>query len=49
VACPYADVAGLYRRHVLALGDDMCQADLGVRAYSWTYPEVTCGMGDISS
>jgi hypothetical protein len=26
---------------VAAPGDDTCQADLGVRAYSWTYPEVT--------
>jgi hypothetical protein len=36
---------------------DTCQADLGIRAYSWTYPEVTrvttvrvtCGTGDIIS
>jgi hypothetical protein len=42
---------------VAAPGDDTCQVDLGVRAYSWTYPEVTRvttervtrGMGDISS
>jgi hypothetical protein len=26
---------------VAAPGDDTCQADLGVRAYNWTYPEVT--------
>jgi hypothetical protein len=34
-------VAGPYRQHVVALGDDTCQADLDVWAYSWTYPEVT--------
>jgi hypothetical protein len=57
VACLYADVAGPYRRHVAAPGDDTCQAYLGVRAYNWTYLEVTCvttkrvtcGMGDVSS
>jgi hypothetical protein len=56
VACPYADVVGPYRRHVAAPGDDTCQADLDVWAYSWTYPEVTRvttervtrGTGDVS-
>jgi hypothetical protein len=50
-------VAGLYRQHVETPGDDMYQEDVHVRAYSWTYPEVTCvttervtrGMGDIIS
>jgi hypothetical protein len=41
VECLYADVAGPYRRHVAAPGDDTCQAVLGVRAYNWTYLEVT--------
>jgi hypothetical protein len=41
VACPYDDVAGSSKRHVASPRDDMCQEDLGVRAYNWTYPEVT--------
>jgi hypothetical protein len=49
VACPYADVAGPYRRHMVVLymrhvaasGSDTWQADLGILVYGWTYPEVT--------
>jgi hypothetical protein len=42
VACMYADVAGPYRRHMSSPGGDMCQEDLDIWAYSWTYLEVTC-------
>jgi hypothetical protein len=53
VACPYTDVEGPYRRHVVAPGGDTCQEYLDIWAYGWTYLEVTrvtiervtCGMG----
>jgi hypothetical protein len=57
MACLYADISGPYRRHMADPGDDTCQADLDVWAYSWTYlkvthvttERVTCGMDDVTN